>query len=52
MQKSGTAQQAIAPHWIGGAWVTSARTGVSINPTTNEPVGVFADGGRPRLKPP
>jgi acyl-CoA reductase-like NAD-dependent aldehyde dehydrogenase len=41
-----TVAQAPAQHWIGGAWVTSTRTGVSINPTTNEPVGAFADGGR------
>lgn len=35
-----------ARHWIGGAWVDSTTTGVSINPTTNEPLGTFADGGR------
>jgi acyl-CoA reductase-like NAD-dependent aldehyde dehydrogenase len=35
-----------ARHWIGGSWVDSAKTGTSINPTTNLPMGEFADGGR------
>jgi betaine-aldehyde dehydrogenase len=34
-----------ARHWIGGAWVDSAQTRISINPSTGEPVGAFADGG-------
>jgi betaine-aldehyde dehydrogenase len=35
-----------ARHWIGGAWVGSAKTGVSVSPSTNESLGSFADGGR------
>jgi betaine-aldehyde dehydrogenase len=35
-----------ARHWIGGAWVGSAKTGVSISPSTSETLGTFADGGR------
>jgi len=35
-----------ARHWIDGAWIDSARTGTSISPTTNLPMGEFADGGR------
>ena len=35
-----------ARRWIGGVWVDFAKTGASINPSTNLPIGVFADGGR------
>jgi betaine-aldehyde dehydrogenase len=35
-----------ARHWIGGAWIGSAKTGVSISPSTSETLGTFADGGR------
>ena len=35
-----------ARHWIGGAWVSSAKTGVSISPSTGEKLGTYADGGR------
>ena len=35
-----------ARHWICGEWVGSAKTGTSVNPSTNLPIGAFADGGR------
>ena len=45
MSKKETAVPEKALHWIGGAWVDSAQTRTSINPSTDEPVGTFADGG-------
>jgi betaine-aldehyde dehydrogenase len=34
-----------AKHWIGGQWIDSEKHGTSINPCTNEPIGLYADGG-------
>lgn len=42
MSKQATPVPEKALPWIGGAWVDSARTRISINPSTNEPVGAFA----------
>ena len=36
---------AIARHWIDGAWLTSKRVGSSINPSNGAILGEFADGG-------
>jgi len=35
----------IARHWIDGAWVSSEKIGVSLNPSTGRVLGRFADGG-------
>jgi betaine-aldehyde dehydrogenase len=45
MSKKETAVPEKARHWINGAWVDSVQTRTSINPSTSEPVGTFADGG-------
>ena len=35
----------LAKHWINGEWISSARTGVSIDPATYREIGSYADGG-------
>jgi betaine-aldehyde dehydrogenase len=35
----------IARHWIDGEWVSSKKIGVSLNPSTGQALGRFADGG-------
>jgi acyl-CoA reductase-like NAD-dependent aldehyde dehydrogenase len=35
----------MARHWIDGGWVASERQGASINPSSGETLGQFADGG-------
>jgi len=42
----------LAKHWINGAWVHSSdmKTAHSINPSTGEVMGTFADGGLPDVQ--
>ena len=35
----------IARHWINGEWVSSTKISDSLNPSTGEVLGRFADGG-------
>ena len=45
MSRNETSGSEKALHWIDGEWVDSAKTRTSIDPSTNEPAGSFADGG-------
>ena len=40
----------IARHWINGEWVSSTKIGDSLNPSTGDVLGRFADGGAEEAK--
>jgi hypothetical protein len=40
----------IARHWVNGEWVSSTKISESLNPSTGQVLGRFADGGAEEAK--